>query len=114
MMDGIELLRSRLEDSSSMEIGFNPVYTVDSQSMWAFSQDDQTNPNWRYSVVPNWQKYKAGEFPGANRQTRYYAISVTVPPLSQGYPLFELGVYSREGVIMYVNGVEVARKHMPA
>ena len=58
-----------------MEIGFNPVYTVDSQSMWAFSQDDQTNPNWRYSVVPNWQKYKAGEFPGANRQTRYYAIS---------------------------------------
>ena len=91
-----------------MEIGFNPVYTVDSQSMWAFSQDDQTNPNWRYSVVPNWQKYKAGEFPGANRQTRYYAISVTVPPLSQGYPLFEFGVYSREGVIMYVNFIFIA------
>lgn len=114
MMDGIELLRSRLEDSTSAEIGFNPVYTVDAQSMWSFSQDGQTNPNWRYSVMPSWQKYKAGEFPGVNRAVRYYAISITVPPLSQGYPLFEFGVYSCEGVVMYVNGVEVARKNLPA
>ena len=113
-MDEIEMLRSRLEDSSMMEVGFNPVYTVSVDNSWSWSNEVQNTPDWRYSVKPTWQTYARGYFPNVSTNTRYYALSVTVPPMWDGYPLFEFGVYSREGVIAYVNGEEVIRKNLPA
>ena len=91
-MDEIEMLRSRLEDSSMMEVGFNPVYTINVDNSWSWSNEVQNTPDWRYSVKHTWQTYSRGYFPNVSTNTRYYALSVTVPPMWSGYPLFEFGV----------------------
>ncbi len=114
VMDGIELLRSRLEDASTAEVPFNPVYMIKTSEAWRYSSQAQSTPDWRYNVNPTWQLLNPGSFPAISTTTRYYSLSITVPPLSSGYPLFEFAVYSREGVIAYVNGEEVIRKNLPA
>ena len=114
VMDGIELLRSRLEDASTAEVPFNPVYMIKTSEAWRYSSQAQSTPDWRYNVNPTWQLLNPGSFPAISTTTRYYSLSITVPPLSSGYPLFEFTVYSREGVIAYVNGEEVIRKNLTA
>ena len=114
VMDNIELLRSRLEDASTSEVTFNPVYMIKTSDSWRYSSQEQSTPDWRYNVNPTWQLLAPGNFPAISTTTRYYSLSITVPPLTGGYPLFEFAVYSREGVIVYVNGEEVIRKNLPA
>ena len=82
VMDGIELLRSRLEDASTAEVPFNPVYMIKTSEAWRYSSQAQSTPDWRYNVNPTWQLLNPGSFPAISTTTRYYSLSITVPPLS--------------------------------
>ena len=114
VMDGIELLRSRLEDKAREEISFDPNYIISVLDGWKYSTEVQSTANWRHYVNPTWQQYIPGAFPNVNTNTRYYALSITVPPMTSGYSTFELGLYTREGIVAYINGEEVIRKNLPA
>ena len=113
-MDDIEILRSRLEDKAREEISFDPNYVISVLDGWRYSTEAQSTYNWRYNLNPTWQTYVPGTFPNVASNTRYYALSITVPPMTSGYSTFELGLYSREGVVGYINGEEVVRKNLPA
>jgi hypothetical protein len=112
-MDDIEIVRDRLEDSARKEVSLNPSYMISKDAAWSYSNQAQSTIDWRYSVNPTWSSYNPGLFPTVDANTRYYATSVTVPPSEQSYPSFEFGVYSREGVVVYINGEEVIRKNLP-
>lgn len=113
VMDDIEILRDRLDGKARAEVSFNPTYTIAVTDSWSYSQNPQSTIDWRYSVNPTWQSGVAGTYPNVNANTRYFSRSVTVPPMWEGYPSFEVGVFSREGVVLYINGEEVARKNLP-
>ena len=113
MMDSIEILRDRLEDKARAEVSFNPTYTISTTDSWSYSAAAQSTIDWRYSINPTWEVKAPSVFPTVTSNTRYYARSITVPPMFDGYPSFEVGVYSREGVVLYINGEEVARKNLP-
>ena len=113
-MDGIDVLRTRLEGSSRSEVKFDPTYVISTEDSWRYSNSPQSTVDWYHSVNPTWTSYVPGSFPTVSTNTRYYALSVTVPPMWEGYYSFELGIYSREGVVAYINGEEVIRKNLPA
>lgn len=112
-MDKIEVLHSRLEGKSRAEILFDPTYTISPTDSWRYTNTAQSTADWYHSVNPSWVAYAPGSFPQVSSNTRYYALSVTVPPMWDGYYSFELGVFSREGVVVYINGEEVMRKNLP-
>ena len=45
--------------------------------------------------------------------TRYFVQSVTISTAFQSQPILEVDVYTHEGFILYVNGVEVNRFNLP-
>ncbi|KAK8795563.1 hypothetical protein WA158_000220 [Blastocystis sp. Blastoise] len=103
-------------------VGYNfDLYTTD----WILDLGNLLyDKSWKYSVVPQlttdwtttaindntWANYKPGNFPNTLAETtRYYITSFDNPHFSDDFFLFESGIYTNEGVIVYINGREIYR-----
>ena len=79
---------------------------------WRYSEQDPGNKGWTQSL-PYWTSYTTGGFPSVS-STRYYATLVTVTEQYKTMPIWEVDVFSKGGLILYINGQEVNRVNLPA
>ena len=86
-------------------------YLIPAASLWRYTSVDPQNPSWTQSL-PAWSSYNTGSFPTVSG-TRYFVQSVTITTAFQSQPILEVDVYTHEGFILYVNGVEVNRFNLP-
>lgn len=88
-------------------------FLVSEQSNWRYSNTDPGNPGWTTSIPSGWGQYAPGNFPQST-STRYYANLLTLTSVYQGMPLLEVDVFTHEGFILYLNGVEYNRFNLPS
>ena len=93
---------------------FLAAYTVSFGSQWKYTSDPQSGNSWRSQSYDDsaWSTYTAGHFPRYNQITRYYRYSGVFPAEIKEFPIAEVGIYSKEGVIVYINGIEVYRNNI--
>ena len=88
-------------------------FLVSEQSNWRYSNADPGNPGWTTSIPSGWGQYAPGNFPQST-STRYYANLLTLTSVYQGMPILEVDVFTHEGFILYLNGVEYNRFNLPS
>lgn len=86
-------------------------YLLPSQSNWRFTSTQQDTESWIHSE-PYWTSYLPGQFPTVS-STRYFARAVTIPESMKTMPVLEIDIFTHEGFIAYVDGVEVSRFNLP-
>ena len=93
---------------------FLAAYTVSFGSQWKYTSEPQSGNSWRSQSYDDsaWSTYTAGHFPRYNQITRYYRYSGVFPAEIKEFPIAEVGIYSKEGVIVYINGIEVYRNNI--
>ncbi|KAK8797562.1 hypothetical protein WA158_005908 [Blastocystis sp. Blastoise] len=84
-------------------------------SFWKYSAVPQGDNSWTTSSVSTtWQSYVNGNFPASSSMTRYFTMDAYFPSnLPESIAIYEIGVKSGEGIIIYVNGVETYRFNLP-
>ena len=121
LVQGVEYLRGTLSGlprkeltlyrKSKLEQWCVVRYMIPADSLWRYTIVDPLNPGWSQSL-PAWSSYYTGSFPAVS-STRYFVQSVTISTAFQSQPILEVDVYTHEGFILYVNGVEVNRFNLP-
>ena len=87
-------------------------YLISETTSWRYSASDPGNPGWINSIPSSWAQYTPGSFPPATG-TRYYALQTTVTSSFQSQPVLEVDIFTHEGFILYLNGVEYNRFNLP-
>ncbi|KAK8797176.1 hypothetical protein WA158_004386 [Blastocystis sp. Blastoise] len=111
---GIILLVGTLDRYSRQEWEFYPSYPISAtSSSWKYSTTSVNNWSSESYSDAAWTSYKPGSFPVPTTTTRYFRTTASLPtPLSQ-FGAIEIGIYSKEGFVAYLNGQEVLRRNLP-
>ena len=125
LVGGVEIMEGTLD---RLSLGAFKLYRQ-SQSLFSLiaSLTHKTTSTWRYSDSAEGEWYSAafgdsswtvaapGSFAAVPTTTitRYYRASIELPEDLTGLPAYEIGVYTKYGFIVYVNGVEVSRGNLP-
>ena len=82
---------------------------------WKYTSESQVTSSWTSPSFfdASWSSYHSGEFPLVSSPTRYYRRRSTLPSNKLSFTLAEMGVKTREGFILYINGQEVYRFLLP-
>ncbi|KAK8803198.1 hypothetical protein WA158_000892 [Blastocystis sp. Blastoise] len=115
IIDSITLLYNTVEKGNFAKWIIYTSYLISKSSKWKYSTISQNNISWIFNsdISNSWSSYSQGSFPSIiNDSTRYYLTTITIPDLSN-FAAFELGVYSKEGIIVYINGQELLRRNLP-
>ncbi|KAK8797197.1 hypothetical protein WA158_004407 [Blastocystis sp. Blastoise] len=94
---------------------FNIAYNITLEyNEWRYYNLDSTlsPPNdWMLSTFNEneWPKAVANMLPSPRGNTQYYRTKFNIPNDLNAFPAIEIGVYTYEGMIVYINGEEIFR-----
>ena len=113
---GIIILTGTLDRFQRAEFKFSPTFTVSSTDSWKYTTAAQSTSAWASQTFSDnsWTTYAPGHFPAINSITRYFRYTTNLPASRAVFAIADLGVYSSEGFVLYINGNEVLRRNLPA
>ncbi|KAK8807329.1 hypothetical protein WA158_004088 [Blastocystis sp. Blastoise] len=111
---GVILIQGTLDRYTRAEWSFYPSYTISSTSQWKYTSTAQSGTSWTTAAFSDasWTSYAPGSFPAPSTTTRYFRATGSIPADKTNFVSFEVGVLTREGVAIYVNGQEVYRRNL--
>ncbi|KAK8803786.1 hypothetical protein WA158_001480 [Blastocystis sp. Blastoise] len=111
---GVTILKGTLDRYTREEWTFYPHYTVALSSSWKYYNKNLDGINWKDSTYDDteWISYTAGHFPPVSTMTRYYRYTGILPSNLDEFVIYELGMYNKEGIIVYINGQEIYRQNI--
>ncbi|KAK8811387.1 hypothetical protein WA158_003121 [Blastocystis sp. Blastoise] len=106
---GVTLTQGTLDRYTRQEYYFNANFLVNDSTTWKYSVESQLDASWTQPTFVDtlWTPLSSGSFPNPSSITRYYRTSITIPTDLTSYAIYELGVFTKEGVIIYVNGENI-------
>ncbi|KAK8797279.1 hypothetical protein WA158_004487 [Blastocystis sp. Blastoise] len=115
IIDGIIILRENLNRGEIAEWTFTPTYSVKKGSSWKYTATAQVGNTWTTAAFSDaaWTPYSNGTFPVTVAGTaRYYRTTAVLPTDLTNYATFELGINAKEGIVVYINGIELFRRNI--
>ncbi|KAK8810639.1 hypothetical protein WA158_007214 [Blastocystis sp. Blastoise] len=110
----ILLLKQSLRLKKHDEWSFYPLLLIDESTLWYYNSTEQNTKEW-YQVSflhVQWKWYYKDTFPDVHTITRYYRYKAILNSLESTFFLFDFSVYTKEGIIIYLNGYELVRRNM--
>ena len=111
--NGVKIGRYTHTKWSRAEYKFQPAQYLPVGSTWKYTEYQVANWESSSTADMGWLSASSGSFPDfTSSRTRYYRKTLTFGDLT-GYASFEVAVYARYGVAIYVNGEEIYRHNLP-
>ncbi|KAK8806949.1 hypothetical protein WA158_003708 [Blastocystis sp. Blastoise] len=112
--NSVVLLKGTLDYYSRQEWPFYPHTFITADSKWSYTDLDQSGNDW---ISPSfddskWSTGKKGDFPDLTGVTRYYRTAFKPEIDYQLFSIVEFGIFTKNGLILYINGNEVYRSNM--
>ncbi|KAK8797193.1 hypothetical protein WA158_004403 [Blastocystis sp. Blastoise] len=111
---GIVILKGTLDNYQMKQFTFYPAFTIKSTDSWKYSTTSQSDNQWTASGYSDstWTSYAPGSFPAVASITRYFRATATVPTDKTSFAVIDAGVFTKDGVAIYINGQEVYRRNL--
>ncbi|KAK8797375.1 hypothetical protein WA158_004583 [Blastocystis sp. Blastoise] len=117
-VDGFEILSTTLPFETGNSKGrltqkFMITLPILPTSAIKYTNGAQTTSDWTIPSFDDsgWLTGTPGQIPDVTQITRYYRTSATITDLDLYYVLY-LGIYTSQGIVVYVNGIEILRYYM--
>ncbi|KAK8800690.1 hypothetical protein WA158_000015 [Blastocystis sp. Blastoise] len=112
---GVTILYGTLDRFQKKEFVFYPAFSVKSTDSWKYINTAQTGNQWTQASFSDaaWIAYSPSKFPVVSTVTRYFRTQVDLPSNKNSFAIGEIGAFTKDGVVIYVNGQEIYRRNVP-
>ena len=114
-VNGVQVLQGTLSSYSSRSWIFQAHVPVVYSAEWWYTDSNQDGKDWTSTNFDrsSWEIGSRGKFPVFSSITRYYCTTSDLYENITTYASLDLGIYSKAGFNIYVNGHKYMSRYLP-